>query len=310
MTTAFVFPGQGSQHPGMGQAFFEAWPETRSRLDSLSAALDEDLPALCFDATERTLMETRNTQPALFGIGLAVYEGLIARSLLRPDYVAGHSLGHFTALAAAGALDPADGIRLVRRRGELFARDSDGGTMLAVLLAPPETVTEACASREDVGVGLYNGPRQTVISGTREGIEAVRERIDTEGRARFRELDVAAAFHSPLMKPVVEPVERELDAVDLDPATVPVVSDVSCQCYTDPSVARRDLSVQVTKPVDWHGVVTQLSEQGVDRYVAFPPAETLVSLIERIDPDATHIRLETPADAEQLISITEVSENG
>lgn len=310
MRTAFVFPGQGSQHPGMGKSFYESWPETRSRLDELSIALGEDLPALCFDATERTLRETRNTQPALFGIGLAVYEGLIARSGLTPEYVAGHSLGHFTALAAAGALDPADGVRLVRRRGEFLARASDAGTMLAVLLAPPETVTEACASRKDVGVGLYNGPRQTVISGTREGIEAVRERIGADGRARFRELDVGTAFHSPLMEPAVEPVERALNAVDLDPATVPVVSDVSCQCYTHPSVARRDLSVQVTKPVDWHGVVSQLSEQGVDQYVVFPPAATLVSLIERIDPDATHIALETPADAEQLTSIAEVSEDG
>jgi [acyl-carrier-protein] S-malonyltransferase len=312
MTTAFVFPGQGSQRPGMGAAFYEAWPETRDRLDALSNTLGEDLTALCFDADEATLRETRNTQPALFGLGLAVYEGLIARCDVTPDYVAGHSLGHFTALAAVDALDPAEGVTLVRRRGEILAeaaREAGPGTMLAVLLVPPETITAACESRDDVGVGLYNGPRQTVISGTREGVTAVREQLAAESRVRFRELDVAAAFHSPVMEPAVETVERELASVDLGRATIPVVSDATCQIYSAAEVARRDLSEQVTSAVNWHGVVERLSERGVSRYVAFPPAETLVGLIERIDPDAETIALEAPADAGVLDKPLEVNED-
>lgn len=304
-TTAFVFPGQGSQQPGMGEPFFDAWPATRDRLADLSAALDDDLATLCFDGDADTLRATRNTQPALFAVGLATLAGLRARTDLRPDYVAGHSLGHFTALAAAGALEPAAGVSLVRKRGELLAeagREAGPGTMCAVLLADPVDVAAACADRDDVGVGLYNGPRQTVVSGTREGVEHVRAILEATTRARFRDLEVAAAFHSPVMEPAREAVDEVMAAVDLAPADVPVVSDVSGRVYTDPAVARRDLAEQVTAPVDWHGVVATLRERGVDRYVSFPPAETLASLIGRIDPDAEVIALAEPADLERLES--------
>lgn len=312
MTTAFVFPGQGSQQPGMGEAFYEAWPETQTRLDALSDVLGDDLATLCFDEDEETLRATHNTQPALFGLGVSVYEGLVARTDLRPDYVAGHSLGHFTALAAAGALDPADGAGLVRQRGELLAaagRDAGPGTMLAVLLADPDDVAAACAPRENVGVGLYNGPRQTVISGTREGVTAVREELEAGTRARFRELDVAAAFHSPVMADAVDDVGRAMASVSLASARVPVVSDVSRRVYTDPEVARRDLSEQVTSPVDWHGVVERLRGEGVDRFVAFPPAGVLASLVERIAPGAEVVALDTPGGVEELAPRAEVTED-
>lgn len=317
MTTAVVFPGQGSQQPGMGEAFYRAWPTTRNRLEALSATLGEDLAALCFAGDVKELRMTRNTQPALFGLGVAIYEGLVARYGLDPDYVAGHSLGHFTALAAGGALDSEDGVTLVRKRGELLeaaAGEDSPGTMLAVLLADPQEVAAACADREDVSVGLYNGPRQTVISGAQEGIAAIRKQLAERTRARFRELDVAAAFHSPVMEPAADAVDRTMAEVDLEPAAIPVVSDVSCRIYTDPVVARRDLSEQVTAPVDWHGVVERLQEAGVDRYVVIPPAGTLAGLIERIIPNAEVVALEMPADAAALgcavRSPAEVSDEG
>jgi len=302
-TTAFLFPGQGSQKPGMGEVFYDAWPEVRARFDALSDALGEDLADLCFEADAATLQRTRNTQPALFGLGAAVSDAVVERWDVSPDYVAGHSLGHFTALSAASALDPSEGIGLVRRRGELLAEAGERagpGTMLAVLLVDPDTVAAACEGRDDVGVGLYNGPRQTVVSGTEAGVAAVREELAEESRARFRELDVSAAFHSPVMASALPAVEREMDAVDLDPAEVPVVSDASCRCYTSPSVAHEDLAAQVTAAVDWHGVVEVLADRGVDRYVVSPPGGTLAGFVERIHPEAETVVLDAPADAARL----------
>lgn len=305
MTTAVVFPGQGNQQPGMGRPFYRAWPAVRKRLETLSTAISEDLRRLCFKSSTKELRATRNTQPAVFGISVAIYEELVDRYRLTPDYVAGHSLGHFTALAAAGALDPVEGISLVRKRGELFAaaaRENGPGTMLAVLFVDPETVTTVCADREDVSVGLYNAPQQTVISGTREGVTAVKEHIAERTHARFRELDVAAAFHSPIMASAINPVSQAVAESDIKSAEIPVVSDVSCRIYTDPVIAQRDLSKQVTAPVNWRGVIRRLQAADVERYAVLPPAGPLPTLIERIHPGAEIVELETPDDTTTLDS--------
>ena len=302
--TAFLFPGQGSQHAGMGRAFYEAWPETREAFDDLDSELEVDLSTLCFDGSPEDLREPRNTQPAMLAAGYATYVGLVARLEADPAYLAGHSLGHFTALAAAGAAEPAEFVEVVRKRGEFMERaesERGPGTMVAVLLADPAEVADACSTRENVGVALKNGPRQTVISGTVEGVDAVRTDLEERTRARFRDLEVGAAFHSPVMAPAVEPVEAVMAALEMSEAGVPIVSDVSGDVYTDPAVARRDLTTQITSPVDWVGVIEELASRGIERYVEFPPAGTLSALIERIDPDAECVTLETPADAEGVL---------
>ncbi|TMT85673.1 ACP S-malonyltransferase [Haloterrigena sp. H1] len=301
--TAFLFPGQGSQTVGMGRAFYDDWPETRAVFDRLDAALEIDLPELCFDGTAEAIQRPSNTQPLLLATGIAVYEGVTARFDVEPAAVAGHSLGHFTALAAAGAIDPATTADLTHRRGVCMERAAaaDGpGTMVAVLLADPEEVAEVCAIREDVGVALYNAPKQTVISGTAEGVAAVRERLEERTTARFRELDVGAAFHSPVMASAVDCVETAMADVTLREAQLPVVSDVTGEYYTDPAVARRDLTAQITSPVDWVAVIETLRERGIERFVAFPPAGVLSGLVERIAPEAECWALETPADAREM----------
>lgn len=304
--TAFVFPGQGSQTVGMGEAFDEAWPETRGAFDRLDDALDLDLRALCFDGTAAAIRRPGTTQPLLLAIGFAVYDGFSRRFDVEPAYVAGHSLGHFTALAAARAIDPASAVELTRERGRCMERAAarDGpGTMVAALLADPETVTEACASREDVGVALYNAPNQTVISGTEEGVAAVRNRLEAAAeRVRFRDLEVGAAFHSPVMASAVDPVEAAMADVTLREAEMPIASDVSGEIYTAPRVAARDLARQVTAPIDWVRVVERLRERGVERFVEFPPAGVLSALVERIAPEADCVALETPADARKVIA--------
>ncbi|MFB6303092.1 MAG: ACP S-malonyltransferase [Haloferacaceae archaeon] len=300
MTTAYLFPGQGSQTPGMGRAFYEAWPATRARFDDLDAATDADLAGLCFEADAATLRATANAQPATFATAVAAYAGAVER-VGPPDYVAGHSLGHLTAAVAAGMLASTDGIDLVRRRGDLMARAARAGgpgTMVAVLLADPDAVADACAAHDGAAVAAYNAPRQTVVSGEQEAVAAVRAAIEERTRARFVDLDVGAAFHSPVMRSAEEPFADAVAGTPLREATTPVCSDVSGEVYTDPTVARRDLPAQLTSPVDWVGVVEALAARGVDRYVEVPPAGALVEFVERIDPGAETVALETPADAE------------
>ncbi|MFD1563785.1 ACP S-malonyltransferase [Haloarchaeobius amylolyticus] len=303
--TAFLFPGQGSQTVGMGRAFYDDWPETRAVFDRLDDALEIDLPGLCFDGTADVIQRPSNTQPLLLATGIAIYEGVTARFDVDPAAVAGHSLGHFTALAAADAMDPATTAALTYRRGKCMERAAaaDGpGTMVAVLLADPDEVAEACSTRDDVGVALYNAPKQTVISGTAEGVADVQERLEERTSARFRELDVGAAFHSPVMESAVDCVETAMAEVTLREAELPVVSDVTGERYTDPAVARRDLTTQITSPVDWVRVVETLREQGIERFVAFPPAGVLAGLVERIAPEAECWALETPADAREVFA--------
>lgn len=303
--TALVFPGQGSQRPGMGAAFHEAWPETRESLAALDDALPADLSLreLCFEADAATLRATDRTQPAVFATGLAAYRGLRERTGIESGFVAGHSLGHLTAMAASGMLDPVAGIRLVRDRGRIMAEvanEGPEGVMCAVLLADPDTVVDACAEREDVSVAAFNAPRETVISGTAAAVEAVRQDLDRATRARFRELDTDTAFHSPLMEPARDAFAAVLETADLSEGAIPVASDVSGTVYTEPSVARTELTAQVTAPIDWVGTIRTLRDRGVERYVELPPAGTLGRLIERIDPDATVVTLDEPGDAEAL----------
>lgn len=286
----------------MGEAFYDELPDVREQFDRLDRALDVDLTDLCFAGSRERLRTTANTQPAVFATGLAAYTGVVER-LGEPEYVAGHSLGHLTALAAAGAFDPTDGIRLVRRRGEAMqqAANADGpGTMVAVLLADADVVRETCETVDDAAVAGFNAPRQTVVSGTEAAVDRVQSIISDQTRARFVELDVGAGFHSPVMRSAVEPFTDALDDTPVRPADVPVCSDVTGDVYTDPGTARRDLADQVTSPIDWVGVVEALDERGVDHYVELPPAGTLVDLVEKIAPDAETTALEDPATLREI----------
>jgi [acyl-carrier-protein] S-malonyltransferase len=304
-STAFVFPGQGCQHPGMGRPFYDAWPEMRDRFDAVDAALDVDLHALCFDGPAERLQRPENTQPAMLALGASVAHAVFERFDVRPAYVAGHSLGHFTALTAADVADAPQLASVVRQRGEHMRRAEarDGpGKMVAVLLADPEEVAAVCDEHDGVGVALYNGPSQTVVSGRVDAVDAALDELADRARVRSRELDVGAAFHSPVMASAVDPVADLMTDVTFREATTPVVSDVSGRVYTDSAVATADLASQITSSVDWMSVAETLADRGVDRYVEFPPAGTLTSLVERIQPDATVVGLESPADAHEAFA--------
>lgn len=298
MTTAFVFPGQGSQTPGMGRVFYNQWPETQQQFDALVTATEQPLRELCFKGEADQLQSTLIAQPALFATGLSVAAGAVDR-LGSPAFVAGHSLGHITALTAAEALAPTDAFGLVHRRAELMhaaAQATPSGTMLAVLLVDPDVVTEVCSEYTEVRVAGFNAPQQTVVSGPAADVSTVRATLASQTRARFRELDVATAFHSPAMSPAVDPFSAALKATPFRSTSIPVCSDVSTVIYTDPATARADLREQITASIDWVGVIETLVEQGVDHVIEFPPAGTLTDLTERIAPAIDVTPLTTPED--------------
>lgn len=299
--TAFVFPGQGSQEPGMLSAFADAWPTVSETLRSIG---DQQLRSLVFEADETTLRQPANTQQAVLATGLAVTRELQARTGLEPDLVAGHSLGHISAAAAGGAISVSDAIPLVRQRGQLMAmaeRTAGPGTMVAVSLARAEAVTEIVSSYEEVSVAGYNSPRQTVISGPTGSVTEACRAIETQvSRARTTELDVGSGFHSSVMAPAIEPFEAALGEIDLSTPEIPIVSDVTGERHTDPAQLRTDLSEQLTAPIRWTDVVETLVENDVDRVVELPPAGTLSTLIERTTDEIRVLPVTDPSDITQL----------
>lgn len=308
MRTAFLFPGQGSQTPGMGEAFHRAWPEMRATFDRLDDAAERDLAALCFGADADRLRRTRHTQPAVYAVGAATAAAVRERHDVRPALVAGHSLGQFTAAAAAGLYDPGRGLELVAERGaamEAAGRRDGPGRMVAVLGADAGRVRAACEAVDGASVAARNGERRTVVSGHAEAVEAVRDALADGGRARFVELDVGAAFHSPVMERAVDDVATAVAGTPMRTADVPIVSDVTGEPYVDPEVAREGMVAQVRSPVDWVGVVETLRRRGVRRYVEFPPAGTLSRFVSRLHPDATTVALTDPADADAVLGGTD-----
>ena len=297
MKTAFIFPGQGSQEPRMGERFYRQWDLSASRLERLSDALSIDLVSLCLNSNVDRLRSTENTQPAVFGVGVSVFEGLQRRLDLDPDYVAGHSLGHFTALSCADSIPPEKGVQIVRERGEIMAdvaAASDPGKMVAILFVDPADVTDACEGFEAVSVAGFNGPRQTVVSGRKDSVKRVRSRIEDSHRARFVELDVGAPFHSPLMADARDAFRQYLEKCSFKDPSIPVVSDVSGDLYTAAEVPESELVEQITAPVDWVGVVETLRDEGVQRYIEFPPTGEIGELVRRTHPEAKVVSLNNP----------------
>ncbi len=299
---AYVFPGQGSQTVGMGRALHAQFPEAREVFEAADDALSERLSALCFDGPEAELKLTANTQPAILTVSLAAH-AVAARRLPAPDFVAGHSLGELSALAATGAMPLSDAVRAVRARGQLMqqAVPEGQGAMAAILGLAPEAVAEACrqaeaelGGRKRVQPANFNAPAQTVISGHAEGVARAGEKATALGARRVIPLPVSAPFHSPLMAPVQPGLRQVLAGVAFKAPTAPVVTNVEATPNADPSRILELLVAQVTAPVRWVETVQQLSALGVDRYVEVGPGRVLSGLIKRIDRAPALFNVEDP----------------
>lgn len=285
---AFVFPGQGAQAVGMGKDVYESHEGARRVFDDADAALGFKLTDIIFNGPEETLKQTAYTQPALLATSLALYEAFREKGVT-PDYVAGHSLGEYSALAAAGVLNYADAVRTVRARGELMEQAVPGGqgAMAAVLGAERGALADLCAkiSAEVAAVELanVNCPGQIVVSGTKEGVQAVVEKGKEIGAKRVIPLEVSGPFHSSLMKPAAEKLGGVLAGVEMNAAQVPVVANVNAQPVSEPGRIRELLVEQVYSPVLWEDTVAWLIAQGVDTFVEIGSGSVLAGLIKKVD---------------------------
>jgi [acyl-carrier-protein] S-malonyltransferase len=309
MTLAFTFPGQGSQVVGMGRELVEAFASSRQVFEEVDDALGEKLSRIIFEGPAEDLQLTQNTQPALMAVSLAVTRALevefgfsLAAKL---EFVAGHSLGEYSALAAAKALTVADTARLLRLRGLAMQKavPVGAGAMAALLgldLKEAQEAADEAASGEVCNVANDNSPGQVVISGTKAAVERAIEIAKAKGAKRGILLPVSAPFHCALMQPAADAMAEALEAVAMSAPIVPVVSNVAVLGVSDPAEIKRLLVEQVTGMVRWRESVAYMAAQGVDRFVELGAGKVLTGLVKRIHPDAVGISLQTPADLEEF----------
>jgi [acyl-carrier-protein] S-malonyltransferase len=304
---AFIFPGQGSQAVGMGRALAESFDVCRETFAEADAALGESLSTLCFDGPEPVLRLTENTQPAILTVSVAAYRLLESKGY-RPDLVAGHSLGEYSAHVAAGTLAFADALRIVRRRGRYMqeAVPVGDGAMAAVIGLDAGAVERACleaAQGEVVSPANLNMPGQVVIAGSREAVARASEIARGLGAKRVVPLAVSAPFHCALMKPAEVRLAPELRALAARDPRVPVVANVDAEPKRDAPSAIEALVRQVSSPVRWEDVMRRLASEGVRKYVEVGPGAVLTGLGRKIHRDASFAGIEDPAGLEAVAAL-------
>ena len=304
---AFVFPGQGSQIVGMGQDLYQENEQVKQSFEKADQKLGFSLSNLIFNGPQEELTITYNAQPALLTAGYAFFTAL-KEAGIKPDYTAGHSLGEYTALAAAGAISFEDAVYTVRKRGEFMeaAVPNKQGTMAAILGMDREALTEVTeevtASGEPVQLANINCPGQIVISGTREGVNQAMVQAKEKGAKRALPLEVSGPFHSSLMKPAAEKLNDVLNEVSIVEASIPVVSNVTAQPISEPNEIKEKLIEQLYSPVLWEDSVKTLLSLGVDTFVEVGPGKVLSGLIKKVDRSA---KLYNVSDLESLAKTIE-----
>lgn len=308
MEIVALFPGQGSQKPGMGKDLAERFPEARRAFDEVDEALGTALSTLCFEGPAEELTRTHNAQPALLAHGIAVWRVLAPRLGVRRRAGAGHSLGEFTAYCAADAIPLAAAARLVRRRGELMyeAGQQRPGTMAAVLGDLDRPIEDVCGrASDDAGLVVpanYNAPGQIVISGEVAGVDRAMAIAKESGAKRAVRLQVSGAFHSPLMEPARPGLERALADAGIGAPVFPVYSNVSEEPVTDGGSARELLLRQLTAPVRWMGEMRALAAAFPGAlFVEMGPGNVLTGLMKRIAPEVATASCGTAAEVETLL---------
>ena len=301
MTFALLCPGQGAQYMGMGKDFYEHYPRARSVFDAADHILGFRLSDLCFHGPDDQLQATDNAQVGIFVTSMAIYQTLVSEKKLpaTPDFVAGLSLGEYTALCIAGVFTFDDGVKLVRARGQLMqaAATATPSTMLALVGADEPLADEICRAASESGIIVpanFNAPGQIVLSGAVPACQQAAKIAEARG-LRAVMLSVAGAFHSPFMQSAADEMGRILAGVQFSPATCPVISNVTAELHGTDAQGIKDLLVQqIIAPVRWSQGMEYLKAQGVDHYMELGPGRVLTGLHKRIDRRAVVTNVSTP----------------
>ena len=304
MKTAFLFPGQASQYVGMGQDLYEKYASAREVFDQANDIMGFDLKKICFEGPEEELKKTYITQPAIFVHSVAVFNILQEKGVTF-DAAAGHSLGEYSALVAAGVLSYPDGLRLVKERGRLMyeAGINQPGTMAAIIGLDEDQVYAICDQVKDVGIvqpANFNSPGQVAISGEVQAVRAAMEKAKEAGAKKAVELVVSGAFHSPLMQAAQEGLKKALEETDFRDAKVPVYSNVEAKPVTDSNQIRDLLYRQLTMPVLWQNLIKNMIGDGVTRTFEVGPGKVLKGLQKRIDRGVPCTEIGTVENLENL----------
>jgi len=304
MKTTFLFPGQGSQSPGMGKSLADKFPSAREVFDDADRALGFSLSTLCFEGPAEALQLTENTQPALLAVSVAAFRVLNDQGL-KPDFVAGHSLGEYSALVAAGSLDFADALRLVRKRGQYMqsAVAPGVGAMAAILRLPEgklDSILEEAAQGEVVSAANLNSPDQIVIAGHTGAVGRAIELAKAAGARRAVLLTVSAPFHCSLMRPVQERLRADLNAIEFHDLTMPLVNNWQARLIHTGAEAREGLYQQIPNPVRWSESIQMLVSQGVTRFIEVGAGSVLTGIVRNINPELQGLKFGEAQDLEKI----------
>ena len=303
---AFLFPGQGSQYIGMGADFCAEFAVASQTFEEASDALGIDVAKLCFEGEATTLALTANAQPAILTTSVAALRVVLEETEIRPDLLAGHSLGEFTALVASGCVRFRDAVRIVRKRGEFMqeAVPPGVGKMAAVLGLTSKEVSELCAGvageKAVVSPANFNSPTQTVISGEARAVEAVSRNAKEKGARRVVELEVSAPFHCSLMEPAALRLREVIAKVDLHPMKYPVVTNIEATANSDPARVEDILVEQVVSPVRWAESLEFIKNFGVSEFFEIGPSKVLSGLVKRTLRDVSCASIEKPDELHHI----------
>src|SRR5215212_730695 len=299
-----IFPGQGSQSPGMGKELFEKFPVARQVFEEADDALGFSMSRLCFEGPAEDLQLTENTQPAILTVSVAAFRAMLAAGIEAPAFVAGHSLGEYSALVAAGALTLSDAVRTVRARGRYMQEAVPVGTgaMAAVIggeLAQIERICAEARGDQVCSIANFNAPNQAVIAGNAEAVDRAVELLSGVAR-KVVKLKVSAPFHCALMKPAQDRLARDLDQLSFSEPAMPVVTNVDARATTAPDELRDALVSQVSAPVRWVESMQLLMSHGVDTFVEAGPGKVLSGLMRQISRDVKMLNVEDAASLETM----------
>ena len=285
---AFLFPGQGSQTVGMGKDIYETYETAKSVYDIADKTLNKSISKLCFEGPEEDLKQTVNTQPCIVTTSIALMEALRSELNIVPDYTAGHSLGEYCAMFAAGVMSLETTLRLIQKRAELMGK-TKGGSMAAILNASEEVLNAGLAEGSKIGyvdVANYNSPAQVVITGDSEAVKAAGDYILANGARRVVPLSVSGAFHSKFMQSAGEEFKSFISNAELNDSSIPVITNVDAELTTNAEDFKEKMPKQIYSSVHWTQTIQKMVEEGVDTFIEIGPGKVLAGLNKKIAPDA------------------------